>query len=167
VAQLQLVVGPVGAGKSTLALRLAREHRAIRLTLDEWMVTLFRKDRPATNVMAWYVERTQRCIEQIWRIADDAIAIGTNVVLEIGLIQQRDRIRFYERLDTRGHGLTIHVVDAPRELRRERVMRRNREQGATFSMEVPPEIFELASDLWQPPTAAECVGRDVRFVVTE
>jgi hypothetical protein len=56
------------------------------------------------------------------------------------------------------------VLDAPRELRRERVLRRNTQQGATFSMVVPPHIFELASDLWQPPGEAECAQRNVVWV---
>jgi hypothetical protein len=43
-------------------------------------------------------------------------------------------------------------------------MARNVEQGETFSMVVPPEFFELASDLWEPPDEAECEVRDLRFV---
>jgi hypothetical protein len=58
----------------------------------------------------------------------------------------------------------VHVLDAPRDVRRERVLRRNGERGDTFSMEVPLPFFELASDLWEPPEEAECEGRDVRFV---
>ena len=60
--------------------------------------------------------------------------------------------------------LVVYVLDAPRDVRRERVLRRNAEQGETFSMVVPPHIFELASDLWQPPGEAECAERSVVFV---
>ncbi len=31
-------------------------------------------------------------------------------------------------------------------------------------MVVPPEIFELASDLWEPPDEAERRGHDIRLV---
>jgi hypothetical protein len=31
-------------------------------------------------------------------------------------------------------------------------------------MVVPPDVFELASDLWEPPDETECLGRDIRFV---
>jgi hypothetical protein len=47
------------------------------------------------------------------------------------------------------------------------VLERNRSHGATFSMPVPPDIFELASDLWQPPDSDECAGRDVHFLRTD
>lgn len=164
MAQLHLIIGPVGAGKSTFALGLCREHRAVRLTLDEWMARLFGQDeRPATGRLEWYVERRDRCIEQLWQLTKQLIRVDTNVVLEPGLIQQREREEFYARVDQEGMGLTVYVIDAPRELRRERVQRRNEERGETFSMEVPPYFFELASDMWEPPQEDECLERDVRF----
>ena len=166
-ARVHLVIGPVGAGKSTFAERLVQERAAIRLTLDEWMVTLFRPDRPEADRIGWYRERAQRCIDQIWKLAQRLTARGDEVVLEIGLLQRDERERFYERVDEAGLPLTIHVLDAAREIRRARVHERNRRQGATFSMLVPPDIFELASDLWQPPERDECEGRDVRFSTTD
>jgi len=161
---IHLVVGPVGAGKSTHALRLGREHRALRLDLDAWMAQLFAPDRPPTGRMEWYVERTERCIEQIWRVTTGALAAGTNVVLEIGLILRRDREAFYGRVDAAAADLVVHLVDAPREVRRARVARRNRERGETFSMEVPAAIFELVSDLWEPPCDTERADRGIRVI---
>lgn len=164
MARVHLVVGPVAAGKSTFSLKLSREHHALRLNLDEWMAVLFSADRPEAGVMEWYIERTQRCLEQIWTVTQRAIEAGCDVVLEVGLVQRSDRQRLYERLDVEGYELTVYVVDAPRALRRERVQKRNQERGETFSMEVPPHIFELASDMWEPPEEDECRTRDVRFM---
>lgn len=161
-----LLLGPVGAGKSTHAQHLCREHRALRLTLDEWMTRLFRPDRPAEGLFEWYVERAQRCIDQIWSVAGSALASGTDVVLEIGLIRRQERDAFYRRVDDAGVDLVVHLVDAPRELRRRRVVRRNLERGETFSMEVPPPVFELASDLWEPPDDDELELRAIRVVTT-
>ncbi|HEY0143880.1 MAG TPA: AAA family ATPase [Thermoanaerobaculia bacterium] len=164
MARIHLIVGPVGAGKSTFARELARQYNAVPFNLDQWMADLFRQDRPETNTLEWYIERTHRCVDQIWRITEDVIATGTDVVLEIGLILRRDRETLYARVDAQAYDLTIYVLDAPREIRRERVMRRNEERGETFAMEVPPHFFELASDLWEPLTDVEREGRDVRVV---
>jgi uncharacterized glyoxalase superfamily protein PhnB/predicted kinase len=164
--QIHLVLGPVGAGKSTFALELAREQGALRFTLDEWMAVLFRPDRPETGIVSWYVERAERCVEQIWALASSLCHSGRSAVLEVGLLERAARERFYARVDGAGLGLALYVLDAPRELRRLRVAERNRSGGPTFSALVPPEIFELASDLWEPLAESECAGREVRFIDT-
>jgi predicted kinase len=165
--EIDLVLGPVGAGKSTHARRLAEEHGAVRLTLDEWMTELFSPDRPDSGVVEWYVERAARCRARIWCLARALLEQGTSVVLEIGLLERRERALFYALLAEVRTRVTIHVLDASREVRRERVAARNRERGPTFSMHVPPAIFELASDRWEPLEPEECSGRDVRFVRTD
>lgn len=163
--RIHLVIGPVGAGKSTFVRQLVQQHRAVPLNLDDWMATLFSADRPdAADVMAWYVPRTLRCLTQIWKTAEAVLNTGGDVVLEVGLIQQHQRDAFYARMGPWADVMVVYVLDAPREVRRERVLRRNAEQGATFSMVVPPHIFELASDLWQPPDEVECANRSVVWV---
>ena len=165
--EVHLVVGPVGAGKSTYATSLASERRALRLTLDAWMVRLFSSDRPVEGVVPWYVERAERCVDQIWETARAVAELGMDVVLEVGLVRRNERERFYALVDASALELTIHVLDAVREVRRRRVEERNRARGATFSMVVPPEIFELASDLYEPVEDVETRERRTRRVRTD
>lgn len=167
MSKIHLIVGPVGAGKSTFALKLAKERRAVRLILDEWMMMLFRPDRPDEGVIAWYVERTYRCLEVIWKLTENMMAAGTEVVLEIGLIQKPDREQWYRRVDKAGYAMAVYVLDAPRDIRRERVERRNVEKGETFSIVVPPDFFEFASDLWETPEAEEAAGREMTFIFSD
>jgi uncharacterized glyoxalase superfamily protein PhnB/predicted kinase len=157
---IHLVVGPVGAGKSTFATRLAADLGGVRLTLDDWMTRLFARDRPERDVVPWYVERAQRCVDVIGSLAADVAAQGGVAILEIGLLRREQRDRFHAALASAGHAAVVHVLDAPREVRRARVERRNRERGETFSMIVPPEVFELASDLWEPLGDDEPAHRD-------
>jgi predicted kinase len=163
---LHIVLGPVGSGKSTYAADLARTHRAVRLTLDDWMMTLFRADRPDVGVMDWYLDRSRRCLEQIWKVTDSSLGNKVAVVLEVGLVQRRERTPFLARIDASGFPHVLYVLDAPRSIRRARVLKRNQEKGPTYSMDVPAQIFEMASDLWEPLTEAERTGRDVRDIVT-
>ena len=161
---IHLIIGPVGAGKSTFARALGARHRAVLLILDDWMARLYGDDeRPAIGRIAWYLERRDRCLEQIWSVTRSLCDLGTNVVLEIGLIQRADRDAFYGRVEDAGYKLAVYVLDAPRDVRRERVLRRNVERGETFAQEVPPEFFELASDRWQPPDADEVRDRAIIF----
>lgn len=84
-------------------------------------------------------------------------------MLEIGLVQRPERDAFYRRIGDAGYGLTVYLLDAPREVRRERVMRRNEEQGPTFAQVVPLDFFELASDMWQEPDDIELRERAIQF----
>lgn len=165
IGELHLIIGPVGAGKSTFARALAAKHRAVRLVLDDWMAQLYGADeRPATGRIEWYVERRDRCLEQIWKLTAALCEVGTRVVLEIGLIRRAEREAFYRRVEDAGYDLAVYVLDAPREVRRERVMRRNEERGETFAQVVPLDFFELASDMWEPPDDDEASARAIRFV---
>lgn len=160
---IHLLEGPVGAGKSTLAAALSARHDAPRFILDDWMAVLFRPDRPEVDLWPWYLERKQRCIELIWRLGDEALDRGQDVILELGLVRRAAREEFYQRVDAADRQLIIYLLDAPRELRRARVQERNERRGPTFAMPVPDAIFELASDAWEAPDERELAGREVRY----
>lgn len=164
MASIHLIEGPVGAGKSTFALRVAHDLSAPRLDLDEWMVTLFRPDRPDSGFMTWYLERKHRCIQQIWNVVTEILRSGTDVVLELGLVGRADRVAFYERADAADCELVVYLLDTPEDTRRQRVRERNRQKGESFKMEVSDEIFELANGAWEAPDEIECRERRIRLV---
>lgn len=154
----------MGAGKTTFAAQLSRRYNTPALVLDEWMVTLFKPDRPEDDLWRWYAERKQRCIEQIWRMVCGLLDTGNDAIVELGLVQRKDRIDLYERAEAGQYGYLVHVLDAPVAERRDRVRNRNVEKGPTFSMDVPDAVFEMASEMWEPLDNAECAGRNVQFV---
>lgn len=164
MSKIYLVEGPVGAGKSTYSEGLSQRIKAPHLNLDSWMARLFRPDRPATGTIEWYVERKERCIEQIWDVALGTLESGCDVILELGLVQYASRQAMYKRAEESGHNIVVYVLDAPRQERRERVRSRNIEKGNTFSMEIPDAIFEIASDMWEEPNDIECDKYEVIFV---
>lgn len=166
MATIHLIEGPVGAGKSTFAGRLALTQNAVHLNLDEWMVGLFQPDRPEVDFMEWYLERKQRCINQIWKVTCDLLDAGTDAVLEMGLVQLNDRLEFYSRVDATDYQLEVYVLDAPKEQRLQRVRGRNQEKDSTFQMEVSDEIFELASAAWTAPDESEIDERGIRLIST-
>lgn len=159
MAKLSLLLGPVGAGKTTFGLNLAKKEPAVFFNLDEWMTNLFRPDRPDSNLMDWYADRTKRCKMQILSMAERSLAVGIDVILEIGLIRKSEREELYSWIDDRQINLKMYVFDVEHSIRRERVIKRNKDEGPSFSMFVPPEIFELASKLWEPIGNDETEGR--------
>lgn len=161
---LHLIEGPVGAGKSTFAKSLAARIKAPHIALDEWFTKLFSPDRPATDLMPWYVARKTRLLEHIWQHAQDLMACGITPILELGLVQRRDREAFYQRAREAGMDLQVYLLQASRDVRRERVMRRNIEQGPTFSMIVPAPFFEMASDVWEEPDEFEIAEHGIDII---
>lgn len=165
--RMYLIEGPVGAGKSTFAASLAKRVSGVHIALDEWFARLFSPDRPGTDVMPWYIERKARLLDLIWDHAQDVLACGTPPVLELGLVQRRSREDFYQRAREARVELAMFLLDASREVRRERVMRRNVEKGPTFSMVVPAPFFEMASDVWEEPDELEVAENRIERVSTE
>lgn len=165
--KIYLIEGPVGAGKSTYAAVLAARVGGVPIALDDWFARLFSPDRPSTDLMPWYIERKARLLDHIWRHAQALQACGITPVLELGLVERRSREAFYLRARDAGVELAVSLLTASREVRRERVMRRNAERGPTFSMVVPEAFFELASDVWEEPDELEIAEHRIEVISSE
>jgi predicted kinase len=110
--------------------------------------------------MAWYLERRERCRGLLWDVALDVLRGGLDVVLEFGLVTVADREAFYEKARAEDLRLLVYLIDAPRDVRRERVLQRNKAPGP-FTQIVPLEFFERASDIWQPPSEPERTAQGI------
>ena len=91
----------------------------------------------------------------------DIAAAGRDVVLDLGLAQAQKREELRERAQLAGHAVQWHFVDAPLDLRRERVLARNVERGETFAFEVTPAMFDFMEARFEPPTDDELVSSSV------
>jgi predicted kinase len=152
VTTLFLTVGLPGAGKTTRARQLAEEHKALRLTPDEWMIPLFGESG----------EGGKRDVLEgrLLSLALEALRIGTDVILDFGC-WSRDERSAIRRL-TESVGASCHLVYLPvdRETQRARIAHR---QAST-----PEDTFPMTeADLsrwrtrFEEPDAAELAGRDI------
>ena len=152
---VHLLYGPVAAGKSTFAIGLADERTAVRFAIDEWMHTLFAPDRPQSMDMAWAMSRVERCRTTIWAACLQILASGRDVVLEIGLLREKDRGRFAALVEASGHRAEFYFVDADPDVRRQRVLQRNAQKGSTYSFDVTPSMFAAIESVFEHPTPRE------------
>jgi predicted kinase len=154
-ATLHVLFGPSGAGKTTYARAFARREGAVVFILDDWMARLFGPDMPTPLEYDWMIERVQRCEAQIWSVAAATLAVGTPVMLDIGLMRKSDRDRVRAIAQGADLPLQFHFVTAPSEVRRARVAERNVVRGESFAIEVTPDMFDFIEGVFETPDAEE------------
>jgi len=152
---VHMVYGPSGAGKTTFSMALAERLSGVHFPIDRWMQDLFGPDLPEDFGYDWVTERVARCEALIWTNAAQLATLGLDVVLDFGFMQRADRDRVAGLVDAAGFALERHYLTADAQLRRERVVARNIDQGPTFSVPVPPEMFEFAEGLFECPSEEE------------
>jgi predicted kinase len=95
---LHVLVGPVGAGKTTYACQCVASSGGVFLDLDSSMVRLYGGDtRPKDDLIGWYVERRERCRGMLWDLSLGILRAGVDVFLEIGLLSAKERYAFMKR----------------------------------------------------------------------
>jgi predicted kinase len=152
---VHLVAGSTGAGKTTFSIRLAEQERALRLSIDEWMTTLFGPDQPTPIEFSWMMDRINRCETLMWATALEAARRGIGCVIDCGLTRAAHRQKFGDLAREAGLPVVLHWLDVDVEERWRRVERRNTERGETFRLEVTRPMFDFIEQMWEPPTAEE------------
>jgi predicted kinase len=143
---LRLTVGLPGAGKTTLARRLAQELSVLRLTPDEWMAPLF-GDSDAGGRRDILEGRL------IW-VAHQVLVSGSSVILDFGCWSPEERYAIRAISELAGAGFELWYLEIPEPERRARAEHRWRTAPeTTFPMSDADHDRYLA--LCRPPSEAE------------
>lgn len=145
-----LIVGNVGAGKSTYAHELVRSQDAHLFSVDEWMSNLFRADLPEVDAYEWSLVRLQRIEKQILSEALRLIDRNIQVILDLGFFGREQRDRVITALKEQHQKPVIHYLDVDKETRWQRVNQRNTEKLETFQFHVNQETFEFCETIFEP-----------------
>ncbi|MCA2177516.1 ATP-binding protein [Nonomuraea glycinis] len=146
------MVGLPGAGKTTRAEELAVAHRALRLTPDEWMISLYDGSQP---------DGKRDILEgRLIALALQALRLGTNVVLDFGLWSRDERSAL--RWLATSAGAACHVIYLPidKDVQRARIAHRQATAPHTTFPMSEADIGEWRKR-FQAPDAAEIRGGDI------
>ena len=143
MASIHMICGPVGAGKTTYATRLAKELGAVRFSIDDWISNLFFADKPEPLTYEWAVARAKRCEAQILVVSQSILKLGTDVIWDMGFMERDQRDRILGGIADISHSVRLHVLDAPANVRRKRVQQRNVAKPEGYIIEVTDEIFDF------------------------
>lgn len=144
--RLILICGLPGAGKTTLARRLAAALPAVRLCPDEWLVDL--------GVDLFDEAARARLERRFWTHTRELLPLGQTVVLEFGFWARAERDE--KRLAARALGVPVelHYLTAPVEELARRIAGRVA-AGEPGAVPISRELIELYLPLFEAPTPEE------------
>ena len=159
-ANIYMICGLTGAGKTTYSEKLSRDLNGARMSIDDWMARLFFMDREPTSDFEWFHTRVRRCCAQMRDTSEQVIASGAPIIFDCGFTNLEERQIFYDWADALGYSVALHYLDVPQAVRWDRVQHRNSERGDTFALEVTREMFDFMNRIWQAPSDAEMHERN-------
>lgn len=106
---LHLMVGLPGQGKTTLALTLARDLPALRLSADDVQLALYGDDVDDPD----HGPRHDRIEAALWPLAVNAMQAGAQVILDFGFWTAQERWSFRHRSAALGFASRLHVPPDP------------------------------------------------------
>jgi len=125
------VTGLPGSGKSTLAKRIAEEREAVRFSADAWVIELYGPDLPVED----FGKYKARVWELAWRIAEQVLRRGVDVVLDFSFYAKAERREFRVRAARAGADFRILYLRCPRDVLLRRLEARRRA--------LPPNTFDI------------------------
>ncbi len=154
MARAHLLIGPVGAGKTTFATALTDERKAVRFSIDDWMIRLYGHHMPRDVFHA----RIAACLDIIYETSSRLLELGTDVVLDCGYWRREHREGAREGLRGSGAELCLYYFDVPAPERWSRLERRNAAlPPGTF--EITREMFDAFELCFEPPAHPEVFVR--------
>ncbi len=151
MATLHMMVGLPGSGKTTEAKKLEQEHKALRLTPDEWQYFLFGHDINESE----HDERHAKIEELMWEVAVKVLKIGCDVILDFGFWTKSERDEFRRKAHSLGADSKIHYMNVPNDVIRERLDARNQLAGKNAVFYVDRKDFDEWSVLFEIPAKEE------------
>lgn len=150
MAHLHLVCGLICAGKSTLCATLGAKPNTLVLNEDVWLKTLF---GPDMQTLPDYVTYSKRLQGLMIPHVTTLLHSGLNIVLDFPANTLKQRMWLKTLIDSAECPHTLHHLDVPTEVCRQRLHARN--AAGTHPFKVSEEQFDQMSAYFVAPSTRE------------
>ena len=149
--RLYTICGLPGAGKTTLAIAIARATGAVRLCPDEWLVAM------GISLMDYPIRF--RLQDHMIGHAETVLRAGLSVVVEFGSWSRSERDAIRQIAVRTGASAELHFVDAPLP----ELARRVRARGGPDAQSLVEDVLLKFPEKFERPTADESALYDDYF----
>ena len=148
---LHFLCGKAGAGKSTLAAHLAREHHAILVCEDIWLARLYGEQMKTFDD---YLRVARLLKTVIAPLVVDLLRAGQSVVLDFPANTKAGRTWFRSVIDEAKSAHVLHCVSASNEVCLAGIAKRNLERPEGSHVLTKAQFLHISS-FFQAPEADE------------
>ena len=149
MAEVHLIVGYMGFGKTTLAKKRAEQLPAVRLTHDDFMRSLFGWNLPEEQFRLYQ----EKVSDLIWKVAAEIIRCGGNVVLDYGFWTRKQRREAFERARKLTSDVVFDNVSCDFDTAKARVLKRTAEDDE--ALYIDENCFDKFKTDFEPLTPDE------------
>ena len=149
MATIHLMCGFIGFGKTTIAKQLEKTLPAVRLTHDEFMVQLYGRNMPYEDFHPNY----DKVDDLLWNLADKIIGAGTDVIMDYGFWDHKNRDKAYEKAKKISDNVVFHNICCDISVAKSRTMQRSaNDQNELYIRE---DEFDALLQQYEPWSSAD------------
>ena len=156
---IYLIVGLPGAGKTTRAKELEITESALRLTPDDWQMSIFGGDDPTRWRSKDRADQRDRIEGKLVEVGMRVAKLGTNVVFDFGLWGKDERSALRWIADTLGVRAQVVYLPIDYEEQRRRIITRYETEPGQFQMS--DTELRLWQVQFQAPDEEELRGAEI------
>lgn len=150
MADLYLMVGLPGAGKTTYAQKLEEETGAVRFSPDEWHIFLFGDDFHQVE-QEIHDSRHDRVEGLMWKVGQQLLRKGISVILDFGFWVEEQREEKRLEAAALGAGTKVCFLDTPLEELLRRLKARSAQNRDDVFATITEEDMRAWAALFEPP----------------